>query len=73
MRKSSKDYRAQKISVNRRIQAEDEAAIKAPPIMNHSAQMLPYTYTSLCLDTSLRTGHACAEARRKKVRHEASR
>lgn len=54
MKKSSKDCRAQKASVNSRIQAEADAAIKAPPVMTHSARMPAYTYTSLCSDRSLR-------------------
>lgn len=66
MRKSSKDCRAQKESVNRRLQAEADAAIKAPPVMSFSARMLPYTYTSLCPDPNLRNPPV-----RKKVQHEA--
>lgn len=69
MRKSSKDYRANKASVNRRIQAEADEAIKAPPVMSFSAQMPAYTYTSLCPDPKRRTGPACAAAR-KKVRYD---
>ena len=37
MRKSSKDCRADRASVNSRIQAEADAAIKAPPVMTGSA------------------------------------
>lgn len=54
MRKSSKDCRADRASVNSRIQAEADAAIKAPPVMSFSAQMPAYTYTSLCPDPKLR-------------------
>lgn len=63
MRKSSKDYRADRASVNSRIQAEADSAIKAPPVMSFSAQMPAFSNTSLCLIPSLRTGPACAEAR----------
>lgn len=66
MRKSSKDCRADRASVNSRIQAEADEAIKAPPVMSFSARMPAYTYTSLCLDLKLRTSPACAEARRRK-------
>lgn len=72
MRKSSKDCRADRASVNSRKQAEADAAIKAPPVMSFSAQMPAYTYTSLCPDPKCRTGPACAKAR-KKVQHEAFR
>jgi hypothetical protein len=65
LRKSSKDCRAQKESVNRRLQAESDAAIKAPPVMSFSAQMPAYAYTNLCPDPSLRAGPACAKARKK--------
>ncbi|MDW2799879.1 hypothetical protein RZO55_20110 [Clostridium boliviensis] len=54
MRKSSKDCRADRASVNSRIQAEADAAIKAPSVMSFSAQMPAYTYTSLCPDPKLR-------------------
>lgn len=54
MRKSSKDCRANKDSVNSRLQAEADAAIKAPPVMSFSARMPAYTYTSLCPDPKLR-------------------
>lgn len=73
MRKSSKDCRAGRASVNSRIQAEADAAIKAPPVMSFSAQMPAYTYTSLCPDPKRRIGPAFAELRRKKVQHEAFR
>ena len=63
MRKSSKDCRADRASVNSRIQAEADAAIKAPPVMSFSAQMPAFSNTSLCLVPSLRTGPACAKAR----------
>lgn len=66
MRKSSKDCRAQKESVNRRLQAEADAAIKAPPIMSFSARMPAYAYTSLCSDPKLRKPPV-----RKKVQREA--
>ncbi|WP_349672965.1 hypothetical protein [Lacrimispora sp.] len=68
MRKSSKDCRADRASVNSRIQAEADAAIKAPPVMSFSAQMPAYTYTSLCPDPKRRKHPA-----RKKVQHEAFR
>lgn len=54
MRKSSKDCRANKASVNSRIQAEADAAIKAPPVMTFSATNPAYTYTSLCPDRKRR-------------------
>ena len=54
MRKLSKDCRADRASVNRRIQAEADAAIKAPPVMSCSVQMPAYTYTSLCSDPKRR-------------------
>jgi len=68
LRKSSKDCRADRASVNSRIQAEADAAIKAPPVMSFSAQMPAYTYTSLCSDPKRRKPPA-----RKKVQHEAFR
>ncbi len=68
MRKSSKDCRADRASVNSRIQAEADAALKAPPVMSFSAQMPAYTYTSLCPDPKLRKSPV-----RKKVQHEAFR
>lgn len=68
MRKSSKDCRADRASVNSRIQAEADAAIKAPPVMSFSATMPAYTYTSLCPDPKLRKPPV-----RKKVQHEAFR
>ncbi len=70
MRKLSKDCRADRASVNSRIQAEADAAIKAPPVMTGSAINLAYLFTSLCPDPKRRTGPVCAEAR-KKVKHEA--
>jgi len=70
LRKTSKDCRADRASVNSRIQAEADAAIKAPPVMSFSATNPPYTYTSLCSDPKRRTGPAFAELRRKKVQHE---
>jgi hypothetical protein len=73
LRKSSKDCRADRASVNSRIQAEADEAIKAPPVMSFSATNPPYVYTSSCPDPSLRTGPAFAELRRKKVQHEAFR
>lgn len=54
MRKSSKDCRANKASVNSRLQAEQDAAIKAPPVMSFSARMPAYTYTNLCPDPKRR-------------------
>lgn len=68
MRKSSKDCRANKASVNSRIQAEADEAIKAPPVMSFSAQMPAYTYTRLCPDSKRRKPPA-----RKKVQNEAFR
>ena len=68
MRKSSKDCRADRASVNSRIQAEADEAIKAPPVMSFSAQMPAYTYTSLCPDPKRRKPPV-----RKKVQHEAFR
>ncbi len=65
MRKSSKDCRADKASVNSRIQAEADAAIKAPPVMSFSARMAAYTYTSLCPDPMCRKPPV-----RKKVQNE---
>ena len=65
MRKSSKECRANKASVNSRLQAEADAAIKAPPVMSFSARMPAYTYTSLCSDRSLRKPPV-----RKKVQNE---
>ncbi len=65
MRKSSKDCRVDRACVNSRIQAEADAAIKAPPVMCLSAQMPAYTYTSLCSDPKRRKPPA-----RKKVQHE---
>ena len=70
MRKSSKDCRADRASVNSRIQAEADAAIKAPPVMSFSATNPPYAYTSACPDPKRRTGPAFAELRRKKVEYE---
>lgn len=66
MRKSSKDCRANKASVNSRLQAEADAAIKAPPITTGSAIDPPYLFTSSCPDPKRRTGRACAEARLNK-------
>ncbi|MBE5991910.1 MAG: hypothetical protein E7247_05880 [Paenibacillaceae bacterium] len=66
MRKSSKDCRADRASVNSRIQAEADAAIKAPPVMSFSATNPPYTYTSSCPDPKRRKPLV-----RKKVQHEA--
>ena len=66
MRKSSKDCRAQKNSVNRRLQAEADAALKAPPVMTHSALMPAYTYTSSCPDPARRE----PPRHRKKADHE---
>ena len=54
MRKTSKDCRADRASVNSRIQAEMATAIKAPPVMTFSATMPAYTYTSLCSDPKLK-------------------
>ncbi|WP_313347467.1 hypothetical protein [Lacrimispora sp.] len=54
MRKSSKDCRADRASVNSRIQAEADAAIKAPPVKTFSALNPAYTYTSLCPDPKRR-------------------
>jgi len=68
LRKSSKDCRADRASVNSRIQAEVDEAIKAPPLISFSAQMPAYAYTSLCPDPKRRKPPA-----RKKVLHEAFR
>ena len=54
MRKSSKDCRADRASVNSRIQAEADEAIKAPPVKSFSAMNPAYTYTSLCPDPKRR-------------------
>ncbi len=67
MRKSSKDCRADRASVNSRIQAEADAAIKAPPVMVFSAQMPAYTYTGLCPYPALRK----PPEHRKEADHEA--
>lgn len=50
MRKSSKDCRADRASVNSRLQAEADAAIKAPPVTTGSAKDPAYLFTSLCPD-----------------------
>ena len=71
MRKSSKDCRANRASVNSRIQAEADAAIKAPPVISGSAIDPAYLFTSSCTDPERRTGPAFAELRRKKVQYEA--
>ena len=68
MRKSSKDCRADRASVNSRIQAEADAAIKAPPVMTGSAIDPAYLFTSLCPDPKRRKPPV-----RKKVQHEAFR
>ena len=65
MRKSSKECRADRASVNSSIQAEADVAIKAPPVMSFSARMPAYTYTSLCPDPKSRKPPA-----RKKVQGE---
>ena len=70
MRKSSKDCRADRASVNSRIQAEAAIAVKAPPVMTGSAIDPAYLFTSSCTDPKRRTGPACAEARRRRLRHE---
>ena len=54
MRKSSKNCRADRASVNSRIQAEADSAIKAPPVKSFSAMNPAYTYTSLCPDPKRR-------------------
>ena len=72
MRKSSKDCRADRASVNSRLQAEADEAIKAPQVMTGSATEPAFLFTSSCLDPKRRTGPACAVAR-KKVQHEAFR
>ncbi len=54
MRKSSKDCRADRASVNSCIQAEADEAIKAPPVKSFSATNPAYTYTSLCPDPKRR-------------------
>lgn len=54
MRKSSKDCRADRASVNSRIQAELESMIKGPQVMTFSARMPAYTYTGLCSEPKLR-------------------
>jgi len=66
LRKSSKDCRADRASVNSRIQAEADAAIKAPPVMTGSAIDPAYLFTSLCPDSKRRMPPV-----RKKVQHEA--
>lgn len=48
-----------------KLQAAADAAIKAPPVKTFSAQMPPYTYTSLCPDPKRRK-----PPERKKVEHE---
>ena len=68
MRKSSKDCRADRASVNSRLQAEADAAIKAPPVMTGSAIDPAFLFTSLCPDPKRRKPPA-----RKKVQHEAFR
>lgn len=54
MRESSKDFCARKNSVDRRLRAEVDVAIKAPPVEAFRARMPAYTYTSLCPDPKLR-------------------
>jgi hypothetical protein len=54
LRRSSKETRALKASVNRRLQAEADAAIKAPPLDTFSARMPAYVHTSLCPKPELR-------------------
>ena len=66
LRKSSKDCRADRASVNSRIQAEADEAIKAPPVMSFSAQMPAYTYTSLCPDSKRRKPPATKSPHYKK-------
>jgi len=66
LRKSSKDCRADRASVNSRIQAEADAAIKARPVMTGSAVDPAYLFTSLCPDPKRRKPPA-----RKKVQYEA--
>jgi hypothetical protein len=68
LRKSSKDCRADKASVISRLQAEADAAIKAPPVTTSSAIDPPYLFTSSCPDPKRRIGRACAEARLNKKR-----
>lgn len=68
MRKSSKDCRADRASVNSRIQAEADAAIKAPPVMTGSAIDPAFLFTSLCPDPKRRKPPT-----RKKVQHETFR
>ena len=65
MRKSSKDCRADRASVNSRLQAEADAAIKAPPVITHSAQEPAYLFTSSCSDSKRRKPPV-----RKKVQDE---
>lgn len=65
MRKSSKDCRADRASVNSRIQAEADAAIKAPSVMSGSAVDPAFLFTSLCSDPKRRKPPA-----RKKVQHD---
>jgi len=65
LRKSSKDCRADRASVNSRIQAEADAAIKAPPVMTGSAIDPAYLFTSLCPDSKRRMPPV-----RKKVQNE---
>ncbi|MTK06525.1 MAG: hypothetical protein F8N38_05480 [Hungatella sp.] len=66
MRKSSKDCRTDRASVNNRIQAKADVAIKAPPVMTGSAIDPAYLFTSLCPDPKRRKLPA-----RKKVQREA--
>lgn len=66
MRKSSKDFKAQKASVNSRLQAETDSAIKAPPVITHSAQEPAYLFTNSCSDPNRRKPPV-----RKKVQDEA--
>ena len=65
MRKSLKDCRADRASVNSRIQAEADAAIKALPVTTGSAKDPAYLFTSSCTDPKRRTGPACAKARKQ--------
>lgn len=68
MRKLSKDCRVDKTSINSRLQAEGDSAIKAPPVMSHSAQEPAYLFTSACSDPKRRKPPVS-----KKVQDEAFR
>ncbi len=54
MRKLTKDCRVDRASVNSRIQADTDPAIKAPPVMTGSAMDPAFLFTSLCPDQKRR-------------------